>query len=129
MNLLASLFGSNKQVAKVTSAVIKAGDAMFFTKEEKSQASMKRLEFVLKFHQATSGSNVARRLIAVMVVAVFLLLIVITAGLIAFDASSAGAMKVFIVDALGESVRVIIGFYFTAGIVNRVAEGVEKWKK
>ena len=60
---------------KATDAIINAGDAMFYTEEEKAIAAQKKLDFALKWLEATSSQNLARRYIAVIIVCYFLLFI------------------------------------------------------
>ena len=90
---------------------------MVFTEEEQSVASQKKLDWLLKFHQASSGSNIARRWLAVMTVGSFLLLILVTALMIGFDVGNHSELTEFIAESLVSPVMMIIGFYFSvAGI-------------
>ena len=113
------LFSSADTVSKTVDAVIRSGDAMFFTEEEKSVAAQKRLDWLLKFHEKSSGSNLARRLLAVMMVGVFLALVLVTAGMIYFEHPQIDPMKAFISDTLVQPVSVITVFYFGVAAITQ----------
>lgn len=129
MSFIKRLFGSPGEVGKITDAVIKTGDALVFTEEEQSRANQKRLDWLLEFHEKSSGSNLARRLLAIMIVGVFLFLALLNAALIVGGVESAGDLYKFIVDALLPSVRVVVMFYFTAAIATKIEQGVKAWKR
>ena len=99
--LLAKIFGS----ADTTKAVISGIDKAWFTNEEKS-------EYFLKYLAATQPQNLARRLIAVIVVLLWALLILSGVTIYYFDE----AHGLFIFDTLKDTVNtpfsIIIGFYF-----------------
>lgn len=118
MSFWGRIFGAPDVVSKTTDAVIAAGDKLFYTQEEKAEAGMKRLEWILKFHEASSGSNIARRFLAVMMVFVFLLLIILNAVLvvIGWEAQAAAIFKLN-AETLVVPVGIIIAFYFTSGMV------------
>ncbi|MEW8027836.1 MAG: hypothetical protein AB2806_08865 [Candidatus Thiodiazotropha sp.] len=118
MSLWSSLFAAPEVLSKGTDAVIKAGDAIVFTEEEKSRANLMTLEWVLKYHEASKGSNLARRLLAIMVVGVFLFLILVVAALYMIGADLMAA-KLFglVSNTLDWPVTTIIAFYFTSGMV------------
>lgn len=118
MSFWGRIFGAPEIVEKTTDAVIAAGDKIWYTEEEKAEAGMKRLEWILKFHQASSGSNLARRLVAVMMVAVFLVLVIADAVLVVLGMEVAAAsLFKLIADTLVSPVGIIIAFYFAAGMV------------
>ena len=72
MNFLASLFGTNKAVQSVIDNTAKGINSLVFTKQEKAQAQEKATEqareFFIKYMESTSGQNIARRLIAIIVI-------------------------------------------------------------
>lgn len=92
MNFIKQLFSAPKMASTVVDAVIKSGDALVFTDEEKDKANHKRLEWLLKFHEASSGSSVARRLLSLGVTGVFLLLALASAGLVLAGSERVGPM-------------------------------------
>jgi len=118
MSFWSSIFSGSETVNKTVDAVINTGDALFFTDEERSVASQKKLDWALKFHEASKGSNVARRLLAVMVTGVFLGLVVLCAILILVkSADRFNLMFDLITNTLATPVSVIVGFYFMSGMV------------
>ena len=118
MSFWKNLFSSSETVNKTVDAVINTGDALFFTDEEKSQASQKKLDWVLKYHEASKGSNLARRLLAVMIVGTFLALVVICALLILVKSPDRFEQMFNLVkDTLMQPVSIIIAFYFLSGMV------------
>jgi len=127
MSFLGQLFSSSKTVDKTVDAVINTGDKMFYTDEEKAEGRQKMLDWVLAFHDKSSGSNVARRLIAVMVVGGFLILVGICAVLILMDQGAMYAkMYDLIRETLKEPVGIIIAFYFLSGMVRDWSGGKKK---
>ena len=121
LKILGRLFSSPEIVGKTVDAVINTGDALFFTDEEKSAANQKKLDWLLKFHEASSGSNVARRIIALGFVAVFLLHVITVTTLTLFG-NDILADKVFqlIAMTMVEPIVWIMGFYFGHGIVKNI---------
>ena len=70
MRLLKRLFAGPDTAAKLVQAGIDGIDAAVWTKEEKAG-------WVVKYMEATQAQNLARRLIACMVFAVFLFLLIV----------------------------------------------------
>lgn len=101
--ILGAIFGSSKNTETVLSGI----DKVWFTNEEKS-------DFFLKYLAATQPQNMARRLIALVVVVLWALLIV--SGVTIYKIDVAWSQYVF--DTLSENVNtpfsIIIGFYFAA---------------
>lgn len=123
MNFFKSLFSAPEVVSKATDAVIKTGDALVFTDEERSVANQKILDWTLKFHEASKGSNIARRYLAVMFSGVFLLLVVATAIVVGLGLSeTADRLMELITETLVVPVGMIITFYFLTG-------GIREYKK
>lgn len=119
LNFFASLF-TPSTVEKVADGVYNGVDKMFFTDEEKSEASQKILDWKLKWFEATAPQNVARRFIAVVVTLLwaFLVLVMLAAkGLGANDYASYSfdVMR----DVVGTPFSIILGFYFLAQVVGR----------
>ncbi|MCG7904407.1 MAG: hypothetical protein JAY60_18520 [Candidatus Thiodiazotropha weberae] len=118
MSFWGSVFGMPEVVEKGVDAVVRTGDALVFTDEERNKANLMVLEWTLKFHDASKGSNLARRLLALMVVGVFLFLILLVAALYAFGADITAAKLFGLVNnSLSTPVSVIIAFYFTSGMI------------
>ena len=112
MGVFDKLFGSDKQLDKLTTGAVSGLDKMFFTKEEKAEASQKLSEWYLRYLEATQPQNIARRVIAFMVVGLWTFLVLF--GVMAKYFNDAYAVYVF--DTLENIVMnpflMIVGFYF-----------------
>lgn len=112
LNLLKSIFAKPEEMGKTVDAVIATGDALFYTDEEKAQGAQLQLDWYIKYLDATQSQNVARRLIAVMVTCLFVLLVIISVVVWPFSS----AYSTFVFDLLSTTVAVpftvIMGFYF-----------------
>lgn len=118
MGFLAGIFGAKKATEtvldianKTTDGVIKGIDALFFTDEEKSQASQKAIETYIELNKTIASENtvrsITRRMLAVMTMGTFLFLLV--AGAFIYVLNSDWAMHilacakqlVFLVSSIG----------------------------
>jgi len=61
MGILNRIFAKPEDASKVIDGALKGFDKMFFTKEERSEASQKLSNWYLKYLAATEGQNIARR--------------------------------------------------------------------
>ena len=77
MGILKWFMGGGETVEKITDAVINGADKIFYTEEEKAEASQKRADLYFKFlelaRDESSIKSVTRRIIAVLVVSHWLL--------------------------------------------------------
>ena len=110
--------GGGKTAEKVVDGVTSGLDAMFFTDEEKSIANQKVLDWKLKMLEATKSSNVARRIISLMIVGLWVLLVVVMViahglGAIAY----ADYLFKTLTDVVMQPFSIIIAFYFLAHVV------------
>ena len=96
MSFFSRLFSAPEQIVKVTDAIIKSGDALVFTDEERAEFNLKQQKFILDLHKSGAGSNLARRLLAVMTAGVFLFLVLVNAFLIIIDHSKSADLFEFI---------------------------------
>jgi hypothetical protein len=125
MSIWSKLFGAPEVISKGVDAVINAGDALVFTEEEKSRANQKILDFTLRYVTATSGQNIARRLIAIMVVGVWTVfsvgafILAIWSGFsTAPGPENALEELIGVMDALvSDPVSIVMAFYFAIGAV------------
>lgn len=112
--ILGAIFGSSENTTKVVDGAIAGIDKMIFTDEEKAEANSKVRDWFLKYLAATQPQNLARRLIAVIVVALWALLIVVGIAVYKWDV----AYSLFVFETLRDVVNtpfsIIIGFYFAA---------------
>lgn len=123
MKLLKRLFARPEDGTKIIDGAVKGLDALVFTEEERSRANSKLSEWYLKYLAATEGQNLARRLIAVIVVWVWSGLVILAVfARVAELWLQRGAEKYvyplsdFILALLTDVVMipfgVVIGFYF-----------------
>jgi hypothetical protein len=126
MGLLDKLFGSDKQLDKLTSGAVNGLDKIFFTKEEKAEANQKLSDWYLKYLEATQPQNLARRLIAIVVVSLWAFLIFFGVLMWKFDVG----WSTFIFSTLNNIVNnpfmIIIGFYFLTHAVRAYKPGDKK---
>lgn len=123
MGLIASLFGTEKIAQAAVDAVVKTGDALLYTDEEKTATATQRLEWVLKYMEATNPQNVARRVIALIVVALWAVLVLLT---IACKIGGLDECAEFIFSAMTDIVAtpftIIITFYFATHLLRGFGE-------
>lgn len=117
MGLISWITGTST-AEKAISVVSDKLDAAIFTEQERSETAQKFNEWLLKYMEATNPQNVARRLIALVVVALWALLIL--AGVI-LHAAGAVELSRYIFETLKEYVidafLLIMAFYFAAHVV------------
>lgn len=118
--LLGAIFGSSKNTETLVNGAVAGIDKLFFTVEEKAEGMAQMRDWYLKYLEATQPQNLARRLIAIAVVALWALLVLVaTFGYLA-DPNYAG----FVFDVIEENVNIpfgiIIGFYFAAHLVRQL---------
>ncbi len=112
MSILSRIFSRPEDGSKIVDGAISTLDNAFFTKQERSDASAKVSEWYLKYLGATTGADLARRIIAIMVVGLWCLLVVLMVA--AYLASVAYAEFIFgvLTDVVMTPFSIIIGFYF-----------------
>ena len=119
MKWLKWLTGDTGTAKKVVDSVVATGDALFYTDEEKASDYKSYREWYLKYLEATQPQNVSRRIIAVIVVAIWALLIVVGVTAQGFGNET---FATYIFNTLSENVNpilmVIVGFYFLKHIVS-----------
>lgn len=115
--LLGAIFGAPNTTQELVKGAVLGIDKMIFTKEEKAEASAQLAEWWLKYLAATQPQNLARRLIALVVVLLWALLVLIGVAVWKVDP----AFSAFIFSTLDNIVNapflMIMGFYFAAHIV------------
>ncbi len=117
MSLWGWLMGGGKMAEKVADGVMAGADKLVYTDEEKAEARAQAREWFLRYLQATQPQNVARRLIALILVALFAGLILL--GVLAWPWAPEWSAYIFqtVRDLLVMPVGVIVGFYFAKQIV------------
>ena len=103
------LFGTKEVINGIGGYI----DDATFSPQEKARHA-------LDYIKATSGYNLARRIIAIMWIAVSLLLIITTAVLIVLELPTADKMISFLVDFLLVPTGMVLTFYYGSGIAKRI---------
>ncbi len=122
MGLFSCLTGNSGAAEKAVDGAVKGLDALFFTEEEKSQASMKLLELKVDYAKHTAFMSVSRRVIVVSVCAVWTLSVVLMLVLGLFfgvDSPMFQAIKTVLVDVVMQPFSIIVGFYFLAHVASK----------
>ncbi|WP_444885989.1 hypothetical protein [Microbulbifer sp. PSTR4-B] len=114
-------------------AVIRTGDALVYTEEEKADFKARVLDWLLKWQQATAGQNLARRLLALSITFVWLLESLVALALVICSAfkpeskaiADAATVAFEAARAMGLPVGVILTFYFAP---NKIGEAVSRYQ-
>ena len=114
MKLLSAIFGSSKNTETIVQGAVKGLDAMVFTQEERAEANAKLGDWFLKYLAATQPQNLARRLIAMLVVVLWALLVVLAVLVYKLDANYSQFVFQTLKDNVNTPFSIIIGFYFAA---------------
>lgn len=126
--LFAKMFGSEKALEGIVSGVTRGIDALVYTEEEKAiDAAKARSEaraMVVNWMTATSGQNLARRLLAVLITAVwlfqYLLAMIFSLTAVWLDETYAerlgesAALVGGYAEQMNGAMMLILGFYFAA---------------
>jgi len=135
-SLLGRIFGTEKATTSIIDNVSKGLDALVYTDEEKAQDAAKdraaARQMIIKWMETTKGQNLARRLIALSIVAVWLF------QYLASTCLNVAAIWLSSPEKLTESARIIgesaknlnapimliLAFYFSAPYMGDIARGV-----
>lgn len=115
--VLGAIFGSQKNTETVVNGAVAGLDKMFFTKEEKAEHQAKMGEWFLKYLEATQPQNLARRLIAVTIVALWALLVLGGVSVYKFDAAYSQYIFDILADVVMNPFLMVMGFYFAAHVL------------
>lgn len=141
MGILAKVFGTEAAISKSIELIGKAGDKLVYTEEEKADDRARRLlqinEFIARWMESTTGQNLARRLLAVMLTSMWMLMFFVsTIGdmivpflslsadpnfIEAWKASSAAIDKR--ADQMTGAMMLILAFYFAAPHMGSIVDG------
>lgn len=117
MNIFRAIFGTADNTKTLVDGAVSGIDALVFTDEEKSRASAQAADWFLKYLAATQPQNLARRLIALMIVSLWGFLALLGVALFKVDR----AYSEFVFKVLAEVVMnpflMVMGFYFAAHVV------------
>lgn len=119
-SFIGSLFSSRKSQDALVSGTMSALDKLFLTEEEKKDYRAKAAANVIEWQKATTGQNLARRFIALIVVGVWAVILFLATGLVFVNVfigsaeMAAGASELMtIAKDIGVMVVGILAFYFT----------------
>lgn len=124
--LFGAIFGTAKNTETIVDGAVAGLDKMWFTDEEKSEASAKVAEWYLRYLAATQPQNLARRLIALVIVFLWALLIVIGTAVFKVDPAYSEFIFRVLADVVMNPFLTIMGFYFAAHIVRTWQNGKAK---
>ena len=136
MSFLGKLFGSDKALDKVIDTASSLLDEAFYTDQEeavdKASARTEAQAMVIKWMEASTGSRLARRVIAFAITGTWLSMYWLTAmtaiaGVWATDKAEKLKASGLIMDAAADvmisPVMLILGFYFAAPYMGDLAKG------
>ena len=139
MSFLGRLFGSDKALERVVDTATGLLDEAFYTKEEQAAdravAREKAQGLVIEWMKASTGSRMARRVIAFGITGTWLLMywftaVLAVAGVWSPEMAVQLAASAEILDAAGDvmvsPVMLILGFYFAGPYMGNLAEGALK---
>ena len=132
---IGKIFGTDKAITSVIDNVSKGLDALVYTDEEKAGDAAKDRAaargMVIKWMESTQGQNLARRLIALCIVVIWLLqylcgMILSVVGIWVSNPEkifeSAEIIGVF-AERMNGAVMLILGFYFAAPYMGSIVQG------
>ena len=125
MGILKKLFGTDKSVDLVIDRGTSMLDDIIYTKQEKAAGKLKVLDFILAYAKSTSGQNLARRLLAIMIIGGYLLYALIGIIIFPFNPDWSGFIFQFVKE-LSITVGIIIVFYFGHGVLRDLSNGRKK---
>ena len=127
-NVIGWVVGDSKSAGETVNTATKMLDNAFYTDQEKSADHGKVLDWYLKYQQATSPQNLARRKIAFLIggLWVFLILLGVTARGIETTHGN-DAFSTYIFNTLTEHVStpfsLVVGFYFLTHLARGMKNG------
>lgn len=113
MSFWGRVFGSDYALKKTVDGVVSGIDALAFTDEERAEFNKSMINTLGNYMQSTSGQNIARRMIALIVSVIWSVLVVasVTCALSGFD-EAATIMYETLDSHIDQPFMMIIGFYF-----------------
>ena len=112
MGLLKKIFGTAETADVVAKGAVRGLDALVFSNEERAQMSQKVNEWYLKYLEATQPQNIARRMIAVMVTALWAGLLILSVLLYPLNNDWSRISFTALDEIVNQPFGIIIGFYF-----------------
>ena len=136
MSFWGKLFGTEKALNAVVDGVSNGLDALVYTDEEKAQAAAENRtearKMVVEWMRTTQGQNLARRLLALSITAVWLFQYILAqvANVISVWSDKSEqwqAMAAYMIigaSAMNSAVMLILAFYFAAPHMGDIVQGV-----
>lgn len=116
MSIFGRLFGSQKVVEEnaktVVDGVVNGLDAIVFTKEEQAHFHQGMMNWVLKYMQATQPQNLARRLIAFVIVGLWAFVVLLASLAWKWDKAYSDFLFKVLSDVINYPFMMVMGFYF-----------------
>lgn len=136
MSFFGKLFGTEKALTAVVDGVSNGLDALIYTDEEKAEAAAENRtearKMVVEWMRTTQGQNLARRLLALSITAVWLLQYMLSqvASIIAVWSDSPERWEQTAMQmmngaaAMNSAVMLILAFYFAAPHMGDIVQGI-----
>lgn len=128
MSWLKGIFGSADTIKTVVDGVYNGVDKAFFTDEEKAEFGQKRNEWLLQYMQATQPQNVARRMIAFIVVGIWafiigiLVIALVVENALSLTSNMSDALYKLLTDIILQPFNIVLGFYFLTHVVKGITQ-------
>ena len=137
MSWLGKLFGGSEATTTIIDQTFGLIDKSFYTKQEQGEALAKAeseaRQMTIEWLQSTSGSRLARRVLAFMITSVWLFMFLLStfASIVAIwsgeiNAENLREMTAILdgrIDTMTPAVMLILGFYFAAPYMGDMARG------
>ena len=120
--LFGAIFGSAKNTETIINGAVAGLDKLVFTKEEKAEANIKLGEWYLKYLEATQPQNLARRFIAIIVVALWAVIVLVGIASNYFHAGFSEYVFNTLSSVVNPPFMIIIGFYFAVHAIRAFNE-------
>lgn len=122
MGMFSWLTGNSDATEKAVEGVSSLLDNAFYTDQEKGEVRLKMVDFHIRFAEATQHMSISRRIITIVVTAMWALVVLILLILgIVFGKDAASVKFVFdtMKDIVNPPFMIIVGFYFLSQVVSK----------
>lgn len=137
MGILSKIFGTDEAIKGGIDIIKSAGDALWYTDEEKAQDKANRAQqidtLLVNWMDTTKGQNIARRLLAVLITSVWLSLYVVGIILNLVSVWVNDELRINMIvnanllsdnaDKMSGAVMLILAFYFAAPHMSKIVDG------
>ena len=117
MGILSNIFGTSDNASKIVDGAISGIDKAFFTDEERAENGAKIAEWYLRYLEASQPQNLARRLIAICVVSLWIALVVFSVAIYRIDEGWSLYAFDTMTDVVLNPFLMVMGFYYAAHVV------------